>query len=222
MIEESKATVQLWDLSDDSLDFKYHAFEHQCEKIYASMVALKQISRKTKGVTTSAPSTSSTRSQNTPRLSDKEFVWKIHSYLDSVGKCHYCKGYCGSAYWGCTGPYVKEKVTFPPGYTAPPRPTNYVPPRARSSPPSANAGRTTQAPAGRPANPSWVAAIQEYPDLEPATVAALQDLDDELAQETPDKYVQPEHPRVIVDLLCNGKVIQALADPGSELNLVSD
>lgn len=57
MLEELKAMVQLWDLSNDSPDFKYQAFEHCCEKIYTSMVASKQITRKTRGVTTAATGT---------------------------------------------------------------------------------------------------------------------------------------------------------------------
>lgn len=153
MIKELKATVQLWDLSNDPPNFKYHMYEHRCDKIYASMVASKHIIRKT--WTNAGPSIANTprnQNQTTPRLSDEEFVWKIHSYLDSVGKCHFCKGYCGSAYRECKGPYVKEKVVFPPGYITPPKPSGYVPPRARSSPPStqASAGQSTQAPAGRP------------------------------------------------------------------------
>lgn len=98
MIEEFKATVQLWDLSDDSPGFRYQAFEHCCEKIYTSMVASKQIIRRSKGVATTTQNTTIHQTRTTPRLTDDEFVWKIHSYLDSVGKCHYCKGYCGSAY----------------------------------------------------------------------------------------------------------------------------
>lgn len=125
-------------------------------------------------------------------LTNEEFVWKINSYLDLVGKCHYCKGYCGNAYRECKGPYFKEKVVFPPGYTAPPKPAGYVPPREQSSAPTCNAGRATQEPAGRPPNTPRVAAVHEYPELEPAAVAALQDLDDELSQEPPEEYVQPK------------------------------
>lgn len=146
MIDELKTAVDLWDLTKNSPSFKYHDFEQRCMKLYDSMVASRQIVRKGKVHTHTTPSTKP--SPTTPRLSDEEFVWKIHSYLDSVGKCHFCKGYCGSAHRECKGPYKREKVVFPQGYTAPPKPNNYVPPRARSSPPSAQAGRPTQPPTG--------------------------------------------------------------------------
>lgn len=181
MIEELKTAVDLWDLTADTADFKYQTFEQRCIKLYDSMVASKQIIRRSKNAPGAAPAPSAPRLISTPRLSDEEFVWKIHSYLDSIGKCHFCKGYCGSAHRECKGPYVKEKVVFPPGYTAPPKPSPYIPPRARSSPPGPQAGRPTQAPAGRPPT-SKVAAVTELPDLEEAAVAALEDLDAELAE----------------------------------------
>lgn len=117
MIEELKTAVDLWDLTADTADFQYQTFEQRCIKLYDSMVASKQIVSKAKNnpqPASSSTTPSAPRLTCTPRLSDDEFVWKIHSYLDSVGRCHFCKGYCGSAHRECKGPYVKEKVVFPP------------------------------------------------------------------------------------------------------------
>lgn len=118
---------------------------------------------------------------------------------------------------------MKEKVVFPPGYITPPKPSGYVPPRARSSPPStqASAGQSTQAPAGRPPHAARVSAVTKYPELEPAVVAALQDLDEELVDDQSGGYV-PKRPRVIINLQCNSVTLRALTDPGLEINLISD
>lgn len=223
MIEELQTAVDLWDLTKPRPDFKYQEFKQKCIKLYDSMVTLKQITRKVKTSTSpiSRPTSSNPRpASSIPRLSDEEFVWKIHSYLDLVGKCHFCKGYCGSAHPKCKGPYRREKIIFPAGYVAPPKPDKYVPPKAKTSAPTAQAGRPTQLPAGRP-NTVKVAATTEFPALDKASIAALEDLDAELAEG--DEWVPPAKiPRITVDLLCNGHLLRALADPGSEINLLGD
>lgn len=122
MLEELKETVQLWDLSDKHPDFVYHVFEHRCEKIYTLMVASKQILKKSCGNPTLL--SNPTNCTQSPLLLEEEFICKTHSYLESLGKCHYCKGYCGSAHRECEGPFVKGQVLFPPDYVAPPKPAN--------------------------------------------------------------------------------------------------
>lgn len=64
--------------------------------------------------------------------------------------------------------------------------------------------------------------MTELPDLEEAAVAALEDLDAELAEAEGCVPFPPKAPRVIIKLECNSRVIRALAYPGSEINLVAD
>lgn len=137
MIEELQTAVDLWDLTKFTSSFKYHEFEQHCIKLYDSMVASQQITCKSKTTTTSTEKPS----PSTTRLSDKDFVWKIHWHFESLGKCHFCKGYCGSPHHECKGPYHRKRVVFPPDYVAPPKPANDVPPRARSSAAVTQAGR---------------------------------------------------------------------------------
>ncbi|KNF03993.1 hypothetical protein, variant [Puccinia striiformis f. sp. tritici PST-78] len=100
--------------------------------------------------------TSSTRT-DTPFLPQDNYVWRIHSYLDSVGKCHYCKQHCGSTHGTCPGPVDRLKIHIPSSFVAPPKPTNYVAPTAwtkaqaasgKAPPPHLPAGRQTSRPAG--------------------------------------------------------------------------
>lgn len=185
MPDELKTAVKLWGYSKFEKNFAYHAFESKVETLYDSLTASRVIVRKTRAPITSHNFTRAptTIPLSRPRLSDEEFAWKIHSYLDLLGKCHFCKGYCGSEHRACKGPYVKERVVFPPGYVAPPKPANYVPPRARTAPPTSQptAGRATLPPAGRPPTTyAKVAATTEFPELDQASIAALQALDEEL------------------------------------------
>lgn len=61
------------------------------------------------------------------------------------------------------------------------------------------------------------------PEMEAAEVAALRDLDEELAQQGDDTYVTtPKVQRVVVELTCNGTTFRALANPGSEINILGE
>lgn len=72
-----------------------------------------------------------------------------------------------------------------------------------------------------PPHAARVSAVTKYPELEPAVVAALQDLDEELVDDQSGGYV-PKRPRVIINLQCNSVTLRALTDPGLEINLISD
>ncbi|KAA1131544.1 hypothetical protein PGTUg99_029529 [Puccinia graminis f. sp. tritici] len=181
--------------------FKYEPFEKQAN---ASFLALHRPTKTHTPVRTtpSAP----------PTLARDEFVWRVHSYLDSLGLCHFCKKHCGNAAGACPGPIDQSRIDIPSGFATPEKPANYVAPRAWSRP-TATPGKPTQPPAGRPSTRAASvagitdttpleaqvsaltldAAIREdnrwdtyfddegcFPSLEPAAVAALEDLDSQL------------------------------------------
>lgn len=90
------------------------------------------------------------------------------------------------------------------------------------------AGRLTHPPAGRPIRVNVAATA--FPEFNDATIAAFADIDDELAQD--EEFSEGEDsrcveqpditPTVIVELTLHGKTIRALADAGSEVNLMSN
>ncbi|POW20587.1 hypothetical protein PSHT_03330 [Puccinia striiformis] len=72
--------------------------------------------------------------QTTTHLSNEEYIWRIHAYLDSVGLCHFCKKHCGNISGGCPGPLNRYRVPIPTTFKAPPKPSNYVAPQAWKGP----------------------------------------------------------------------------------------
>ncbi|KAA1103127.1 hypothetical protein PGT21_007503 [Puccinia graminis f. sp. tritici] len=121
--------------------------------------------------------------QQTRHLTKDEFIWRIHSYLDSQGLCHFCKKACGSAPGTCPGPLDRSIVPIPPSFVAPAKPIDYKRPTPRNSIQSL-AGRPTNPPAGRtsPKTASVSALAEEdlYSALDEAAVSAIQLMDDEL------------------------------------------
>ncbi|EFP85487.2 uncharacterized protein PGTG_11843 [Puccinia graminis f. sp. tritici CRL 75-36-700-3] len=187
----------------ETVPFVYGPFEKQTN---ASFLALHRPSE-----TSTHPKPPSAA----PPLNRDEFIWRVRSYLDSRGLCHFCKKHCGNANGTCPGPLNRAHVDIPTRYQAPPKPTDYSAPRAWSGPsgPSATPGKSTQPPAGRPATcAASVAGITDatpleaqvlalkldaamredgrwdtyfddegcFPSLDPAAVAALEDLDNQL------------------------------------------
>jgi hypothetical protein len=193
--------------------FNYGPFEKQAN---ASFLALHRPTETHTSVknTPSAPST----------LARDEFVWRVHSYLDSQGLCHFCKKHCGNASGACPGPIDRSCIDIPSSFATPIKPADYVAPRAWSRP-AAAPGKSTQAPARRPptraASVAGVtdttpleaqvsaltldAAMREdgrwdtyfddegcFPSLEPAAVAALEDLDSQLLANEIEKAEQAD------------------------------
>ncbi|POW07642.1 hypothetical protein PSHT_09872 [Puccinia striiformis] len=120
----------------------------------------------------SAPTTSShPRTLPTSSLASKEdFIWRVHAWLDSEGKCHFCKKTCGSPAGACPGPVDKKFIPIPESFVTPPKPPNYAPPRAWSS-----AGKPTHPPAGRPSTRSaTVAGVAEENQFDAAALASIQ------------------------------------------------
>ncbi|POW16590.1 hypothetical protein PSHT_06630 [Puccinia striiformis] len=92
-----------------------------------------------------------------------EVAWRVHSFLDSQGRCHFCKKTCGSLPGRCPHPMDKKWVDIPTSFVTPPKPADYKRPRAHDPAPT-SAGRPTQPLAGRPfARAATVAAVDESP-----------------------------------------------------------
>ncbi|KAI9616648.1 hypothetical protein H4Q26_011048 [Puccinia striiformis f. sp. tritici PST-130] len=102
--------------------------------------------------TTNATTYSTQASSPTNYLSNNEYIWRIHAYLDSVGLCHFCKKHCGNISGGRPRPTQSERVPIPASFKAPPKPANYIAPQAwkgsANRPPAPSAGRATSRPAG--------------------------------------------------------------------------
>ncbi|POW11273.1 hypothetical protein PSTT_05440 [Puccinia striiformis] len=141
-------------------------------------------------------------SQPDRRPASEDIIWRIRSYLDSQGHCHFCKKPCGSVPGKCPGPIDKRRLPIPDSFVPPPKPADYRPPMPKG-PFSQSAGRPTQAPTGRPPNRS-------------ASVAGIAD-DTEAAYVPP-----PAAQRIIIEFLVNNKRLRALVDSGSEINLITD
>ncbi|KAA1070202.1 hypothetical protein PGT21_003232 [Puccinia graminis f. sp. tritici] len=160
--------------------FKFSTFENRASGFWDGIV--KRSAAMARPRIQPSANSSATGSQS-GRLPKEEFVWRIHSFLDSQGKCHFCKKQCGSTPGKCAGPIDKSPVEIPPTFVVPPKPSDYKPPRPRGQT-STLAGKPTQPPAGRPPNRSAsVAEIGEpnvYPDLDAASVSAFAAIDEEL------------------------------------------
>ncbi|EHS63996.1 uncharacterized protein PGTG_21927 [Puccinia graminis f. sp. tritici CRL 75-36-700-3] len=188
----------------ETVPFAYGPFEKQAN---ASFLALQRPA--------GTPASLHPPSNTSPNLSRDEFIWRVHSFLDSRGLCHFCKKHCGNVNGGCPGPLNRAHVDIPANYQAPTKLADYSAPRAWSSPsgPSPTPGKPTQPPAGQPSTraasvagvtdvtplEAQVSALQLdaairddgrwdtyfddegcYPSMEPAAVAALEDLDKQL------------------------------------------
>ncbi|OAV97230.1 hypothetical protein PTTG_10432, partial [Puccinia triticina 1-1 BBBD Race 1] len=82
---------------------------------------------------------------------NEDHLWRINSYLDSIGKCHFCKTHCGSLVGACPGPIDQTRVEVPPSFITPHKPANYIGPNAWTRGQAANqsgAGKPTGCPAG--------------------------------------------------------------------------
>jgi hypothetical protein len=198
--------------------FDYNHFEQRVALFY-------------KGLTKETPQRSrqtATKTQSSSQAAPKEdIIWRIHAYLDSVGKCHFCKKTCGNAAGTCPGPLDRLRIKIPSTFVTPPKTADYKVPRARGAAPSTTAGRPTNPPAGRPSNRgALVAAVTKgemFPELDAASVSALAALDEELRLVEEERYVDTRKPtRLIIQLHTDGGSLLGLIDTGAEINLVSE
>jgi hypothetical protein len=97
--------------------FVYGDFEGRVQVFYDGLPK-RQVAR-TRG---SAAATMSALTTSQPKLTREETIWQIHAYLDSQGRCHFCKKTCGSAPGTCTGPIDRNFIIIPLDFIAPPKP----------------------------------------------------------------------------------------------------
>ncbi|PLW19521.1 hypothetical protein PCASD_18940 [Puccinia coronata f. sp. avenae] len=200
--------------------FNYNQFEQRVALFYKGL-AKKTPQRNQQVAPLSQPSAQPTKNPT----SKEDVIWRIHAYLDSVGKCHYSKNTCGHAAGTCLGPLERMFIDIPPSFVTPPKPLDYKAPKARAPP--LTTGQSAQAPAGRPANQAAsVAAVAEtdlFPKLDAASVLALAALDKELHLAEEERYItRQKPPRLIFKLHTNGGSLLGLIDTGAEINLISD
>jgi hypothetical protein len=189
--------------------FSYGPFEKQANASFLTLQRPAEPSAPTRAAS-SAP----------PNLSRDEFIWRVHSFLDSQGLCHFCKKHCGNANGTCPGPINRAHIDIPASYQTPPKPLNYVAPRAWSKEVPAP-GKPTNRPAVRAASVAGIsasspleaqvsaltldAAIREdnrfgdpfddegcFPSLDAAAMAALEDLDNQLLLNEIEKVTQAD------------------------------
>ncbi|OAV91534.1 hypothetical protein PTTG_04072 [Puccinia triticina 1-1 BBBD Race 1] len=141
-------------------NFNYSKFESRTNSFYASLP-------RPRVTATGAPSTLSSNPME--RLDPDAYLWRLFSYLDSVGKCHFCKKHCGNLAGACPGPQ-ERRIFIPPSFVVPPKPVNYVAPRAwknAQGPLTSSAGKATGRPAG------VAAASAEAPAFDEAGISAV-------------------------------------------------
>ncbi|POV94042.1 hypothetical protein PSTT_17055, partial [Puccinia striiformis] len=154
--------------------FEYNTFE--------SVSGFQERLQKLRGTRTRTVLTSTPKSaSSSPRSPPDDTIWRIHSFLDSQGNCHFCKKPCGNPPGCCPGPVDKRWVPIPDTF----QPANYKPPMPQGPSSAPPAGRATQPLAGRPRNClALVAGIAEQADdlsIGTAAVQAMAMLDEDSA-----------------------------------------
>ncbi|OAV97635.1 hypothetical protein PTTG_08710 [Puccinia triticina 1-1 BBBD Race 1] len=195
MPPDLKAKVKEWQLLD-SPDFNYSAFEQRCSLFYENLPQHRF-----------SPTNAALPPYN---CNDPDIMWRIHTYLNSVGRCHFCKKTCGNAAGTCPGPCDQNRVMIPDLFVTPPKPPNYSATRAWNSPqppprpPSSAPGR----PLGRPAGVATLTdEANECPALSASAIALYSEVDgavqlNALAGLTLDEIVENEcHPLSDADFI---------------------
>ena len=94
--------------------FVYGAFKGRINGFYSNM----------QHNCTPASRTNHPSSQNLQYNTDTSlYTWPMHSYLGSVGKCHYCKKHCGNLAGTCPGLPKRTRVQIPASFVIPPKPS---------------------------------------------------------------------------------------------------
>ncbi|OAV86186.1 hypothetical protein PTTG_30039 [Puccinia triticina 1-1 BBBD Race 1] len=170
-----------------STGFKYGEFESRTSGFYISLI--KESALRLRPTLTAQNRTGGGRGIN------EDHLWQINSYLDSIGKCHFCKKHCGSPVGACPGPINRTRVEVPPSFVTPPRPNNYIRPNAWTKGQAANRGGAGK-PTGRPAG---VAALSEAaPELDELLASCVAQIDGQaeaslLGYDNPLEEIHTEH-----------------------------
>ncbi|PLW09365.1 hypothetical protein PCANC_27329 [Puccinia coronata f. sp. avenae] len=196
--------------------FTYSAFEQRVVEFYNGLP---------KRLTPRSRPTGSLASATTTPEPKEQTIWRIHTFLDSQGRCHFCKKTCGNAPGTCPGPCNHNYVKIPDSFQTPSKPANYKVPKPWTSA-SGGPGRATNPPAGRPNNrTAAIAAVKEenlFPDFDAASIAAIAAIDKELRLTGEEGCVSQTPKRIIVDLLCGDKHLRGLIDTGAKINLIRE
>jgi hypothetical protein len=201
--------------------FDYNKFKQRVALFY------KGLPRKNPQRSRQNPSGSQPPTQTASQTTSKEdTIWRIHAYLDSQGRCHFCKKTCGNLAGICPGPIDRLYIEITASFIAPSKPSDYKVPKARGAL-TTGAGKATHPPAGRPSTRSvLVAGVAEgnlFPKLNAALVSALEALDEELRTQSKERYVHTRNfTCLIIQLDVNGKNLRGLVDTGSEINLITE
>jgi hypothetical protein len=78
--------------------FVFSTFKNQASGFWEGIVKWSALGARLRS--NIAPGVTASNPQST-RLPKEEYVWKIHSFLDSQGKCHFCKKQCGNILGKC-------------------------------------------------------------------------------------------------------------------------
>ncbi|KNE86914.1 hypothetical protein PSTG_19717, partial [Puccinia striiformis f. sp. tritici PST-78] len=70
--------------------FDFSTFESRCSLFWDGIVRKRVLTR-----SKNPPSNPSSSPQSQPRTKE-ENIWRVHSYLDSMGLCRFCRKQCGS------------------------------------------------------------------------------------------------------------------------------
>ncbi|OAV84985.1 hypothetical protein PTTG_08989, partial [Puccinia triticina 1-1 BBBD Race 1] len=180
LVNFEKASISDFDLAEFVMFGLPHALKTKVKDFQLLSVAnfsYSDFESRTNGFYATLPRTRPTasRSSNGPgpntvaRLEPEAYLWRLFSYLDSIGKCHFCKRHCGNPAGACPGPQ-ERRIFIPPSFVTPPKPSNYIAPRAwktAQGPSAPTAGKATGRPAG-------VAAVSnEAPAFDEAGLSAI-------------------------------------------------
>lgn len=210
---ELKTKVRKWEVLNKS-QFDFHRFEEKCDSLYASLVAhriitLRPYQPRAPPITSGRGKGSQPASGTRPHLSNEDFSWRLNTFLDSQGRCRFCKDFCGSEVGQCTRPRNRTKTVIPDDWIAPPRSASHQPPCARSSPHHTQNLPPRARTFGRPPYPATTgplartAAITECPELDTASLAALRELDEERDRAEAERCAPGSFPpkRIVLEFL---------------------
>ncbi|OAV98922.1 hypothetical protein PTTG_05799 [Puccinia triticina 1-1 BBBD Race 1] len=145
-------------------DFTYGEFESRTSGFYKNMVkdSVLRLRR------TATP---------TPLLTG-DGLWRLQSYLNNVGRCHFCRKHCGSAPGNRPNLQDRTHCNIPSLFVTPPKPSIYIQPTAWTSqgqPSPRNRPPAAGRPVGRPAGVAGVA--NEAPDMDELLASSAAQID---------------------------------------------
>lgn len=219
-------------------DFTFSGFEELANHKYDKLRELKSFVNQNTATRSKAPTTAtnvSLTAANQPQPMSEDLknqrTWRFKSYFASEKLCRWCKTKCStpSPAMRCNNNRSMAVIRIPPTYQPPPMPPltpeGYVPEPSMVSTAATASKKPPGQPTSRPAGAGPMATVYGVEEMptESVDVAATYEALDAFLQE---EYLvagcaPPSTSPIIVEIVCNGRVIHALADPGSGANLMS-